>query len=70
MITPAALTAALAERKRRVLLVAEAALPGSQFQAFRKLLLDEFGESGLLADLRVTGSPAGRRADGAMTPRS
>jgi hypothetical protein len=30
-------------RKNRLLLVAEAALPESQFRAFRKLVLDEFG---------------------------
>lgn len=38
-------------RKRRLLLFAEAALPPSQFQAFRKLVLNEMGEAGLEQDL-------------------
>ena len=62
MITFGDLDAALAERKRRLLLVAEIALPASQFAAFRKLLLDELGESGLLADLRQ--APSGTRRHG------
>jgi hypothetical protein len=37
--------------KRRLLLFAEAALPQGQFQAFRKLLLDEMGNTGLEQDL-------------------
>ena len=35
----------------RVLLIAEACLPESQFRAFRKLILDEFGQSGLGKEL-------------------
>lgn len=38
-------------RKRRLLLFAEAALPAGQFQAFRKLVLDELGSNGLEQDL-------------------
>lgn len=38
-------------RKNKVLLFAEMALPKSQFLAFRKLFLDEFGKSGLESDL-------------------
>lgn len=38
-------------RKRRLLLFAEAALPQAQFQAFRKLVLDEMGNTGLEQDL-------------------
>jgi hypothetical protein len=64
------LAAALAERKRRLLLVAETALPASQFAAFRKVLLDELGESGLLADLRGKRPHAsGRKPDGTTNPR-
>lgn len=63
------LATALAERKRRLLLVAETALPASQFAAFRKVLLDELGESGLLADLRAKRPhTSGRKPDGAITP--
>jgi len=39
-------------RKNRVLLIAESSLPESQFRAFRKLLLCEFGEKGLEGDLQ------------------
>lgn len=38
-------------RKNRVLLYAQAALPQSQFEAFKKLFLDEFGRSGLEGQL-------------------
>ena len=42
---------ALNARKRRLLLFAEAALPAGQYQAFRKLVLDELGTGGLEQDL-------------------
>ena len=35
----------------RLLLVAEVALPPNQFQAFRKVALDEFGNNGFGKDL-------------------
>ena len=38
-------------RVTRILLVAEASLPPSQFQAFRKLVLNEFGRNGLVREL-------------------
>jgi len=41
----------LNERKSRLLLVAQAALSESQYQAFRKLTLDELGRSGLEKEL-------------------
>lgn len=42
---------ALDRRKSNLLLVAQASLPESQFQAFRKIVLNEFGKSGLQAEL-------------------
>jgi len=42
---------AINARKNRLLLLAEAALPASQFAAYRKLFLDELGNSGLGKDL-------------------
>ena len=39
-------------RKSRVLLIAESSLPESQFRAFRKLFLCEFGEKGLEGELQ------------------
>lgn len=46
-----AIVALLNQRKNRVLHIAEAALPESQFRAFRRLLLCEFGQEGLEGDL-------------------
>lgn len=46
-----AILAALNARMNQVLLVAEAALPQSQFQAFRKIALDQFGRSGFQLDV-------------------
>lgn len=39
------------QRKNKVLLMAQAALPEHQFAAFRTLLLDEFGRKGLEGEL-------------------
>lgn len=38
-------------RLNRLLLVAEASFPESQFLAFRKITLDEFGRNGLEGEL-------------------
>jgi hypothetical protein len=46
-----AIVQALDARKNRVLLVAEAALPESQYRAFRKFFLGELGRDGLEQDL-------------------
>ncbi len=51
MVTQPAILALLNQRKNRVLRIAEAALPQTQFRAFRGLLLDEFGREGLEKDL-------------------
>ena len=51
MITVPALLDLLNARKNRVLLYAQVALPQSQFDAFKKLFLDEFGRSGLEGQL-------------------
>ena len=42
---------ALDRRKNRLLLVAEAALPPSQYKAFRTIVLDELGKSGFQQEL-------------------
>lgn len=42
---------ALDRRKNRLLLVAQAALPTSQYEAFRKIVLDELGKSGFQQEL-------------------
>ena len=51
MVMVEAIREVLNVRKRRLLLFAEAALPQAQFQAFRKLVLDEMGNTGLEQDL-------------------
>lgn len=51
MVSFAAIVALLNQRKSRVLRIAEAALPETQFRAFRGLVLDEFGREGLERDL-------------------
>jgi len=51
MVILEAIREALNARKRRLLLFAEAALPAGQYQAFRKLVLDELGTGGLEQDL-------------------
>ena len=52
-------------RVTRILLVAEASLPLSQFQAFRKLVLNEFGRNGLVAELdRLDGQGESTERDG------
>ncbi len=51
MVTLQALLDLLSHRKNRVLLLAQSSLPDSQYQAFRRLFLDEFGKSGLEREL-------------------
>lgn len=46
------LIALINARKNKVLLVAESSLSESQFKAFRKLFLLEFGEKGLEGELQ------------------
>ena len=48
-----AILLALNARKNHVLLLAQASLPASQFEAFRKLFLDQFGRSGFQKDLEA-----------------
>ena len=41
----------LDERKNRLLLTAQVGLPENQFEAYRKILLDELGRNGFEKDL-------------------
>jgi len=41
----------LSERKNRLLLTAQVGLPANQFEAYRKILLDELGRNGFEGDL-------------------
>jgi hypothetical protein len=43
---------ALNARKNRVLTIAQSSLPEHQFQAFKKLYLDEMGERGFEKELK------------------
>ena len=51
MVTKEAILPLVNARLNRVLLIAQAALPEHQFEAFRRLILDEFGRAGLIRDL-------------------
>ena len=51
MLTRETVVPLINARLNRVLLIAQAALPEHQFQAFRRLILDEFGKAGLIRDL-------------------
>jgi hypothetical protein len=51
MVTKERIEELIRARLNQVLLIAQASLPESQFQAFRKLTLDQFGMSGLGRDL-------------------
>jgi hypothetical protein len=71
-----AIVALLNQRKSRALRLAEASLPPSQFLAFRRCFLDEFGREGLEGDLarllaeRERGTDrAGRYEQGKEVPR-
>ncbi len=50
------------DRVKQVLLVAEAALPPSQFQAFRTVVLNHFGRNGLVGDLDYLDGKVGLQA--------
>jgi len=52
-LTKEALLPLVNARLNRVLLIAQAALPEHQFEAFRRLILDEFGRAGLIRDLNT-----------------
>ncbi len=54
MVTPALIPLILGklnERKNRLLLTAQVGLPENQFDAYRKILLDELGKNGFEKDL-------------------
>ena len=55
MVTKEAIVPLVNARLNRVLLIAQAALPEHQFEAFRRLILDEFGRAGLIRDLDTIG---------------
>jgi hypothetical protein len=52
MITLNTLLALINKHKSEMLLIAESSLPESQFKAFRKLFLSQFGEKGLQGELQ------------------
>jgi len=51
MIDPREIMGLVMPHVGRMLNVAEAALPPSQFKAFKKIALDEFGRNGLESEL-------------------
>jgi len=65
MVSPSEVMKLVNARVTRILHIAETGLPASQFQAYRKLVLDEFGRNGFVRDLeRLVGQGAGEGRDG------
>jgi hypothetical protein len=69
MVTLAAVEALLNPRLNRVLLILQSSLPEHQFQACRKLVLDELGKSGFMTELEtlLQGSRKDRQGQGRNT---
>jgi len=70
MVNISKLVDAINARVNRVLLYGESSLSETQFRAFRKLVLDEFGRSGLQGDLArlfTHGEPQDRHGTGRPT---
>lgn len=57
MVSKAHIVELVNDRVKQILLVAEAALPPSQFLAFRKVVLNAFGRNGLERELERLGWP-------------
>ncbi len=64
MLTKEAILPLVNARLNRVLLIAQAALPEHQFEAFRRLILDEFGRAGLIRDLDTIPVESGQERHG------
>lgn len=62
MVTKEQVVELVNERVKQVLLVAEAALLPSQFQAFRTVVLNHFGRNGLVGDLEFLDGKRGLQA--------
>jgi len=62
MVTKELVVELVNDRVKQVLLVAEAALPPSQFQAFRTVVLNQFGRNGLVGDLEFLEEKRGLEA--------
>ena len=57
----------LNERKSRLLLTAQVGLPENQFEAYRKILLDELGRNGFEKDLEEVLQHTERQGTGRHT---
>ncbi len=55
MVTKQEIMDLVNRRVTHMLLIVEASLPPTQFQAFRKLMLDAFGKNGLVGELERLG---------------
>ena len=62
MVTKELVVELVNDRIKQILLVAEAALPPSQFQAFRTVVLNQFGRNGLVGDLEFLEEKRGLQA--------
>ena len=65
MVSKAQVVELVNHRVTRILLVAQSSLPASQFQAFRTVVLNEFGRSGLERELEwLEGQVRSKERDG------
>jgi len=64
MVTRETILDLVKPRLNRVLTVAQASLPDSQFKAFRRIMLDEFGKSGLEKELEQAFHPQHKDRNG------
>lgn len=62
-LDPREVIALVQARVKRVLDLAELAVPADKFERFRTLVLDEFGHKGLQNDLGVRGAEGANGAD-------
>ena len=65
MVTREVIERLINARLNQILLIAESSLSATQYQAFRKLTLNEFGRNGIGKDLdRLFGSTTARHGTG------
>ncbi len=62
MVSKALVVELVNDRVKQILLVMFAALPPSQFQAFRTVVLNHFGRNGLVGDLEFLDGKLGLQA--------
>ena len=67
MVTRQDIEEIINNKLKYILLIGQSSLPESQFTAFRKLILDSFGEKGLGRDLERLFNESARQGTGGNT---